>query len=151
MAPALIATLLHLETGHVLAAVTAVGLKPDLDALTGGHVRVRVPGTDEYVDVPSEHLTATRAPVTGAVLDRAQSYVLATNGTLSFEGEPKVGAAVTGTTGAQVVMAWQVGSDALVTKGALGTGNTLPGGDPAGAKARVVAIAGEPLYLSKLP
>jgi hypothetical protein len=151
MPRSLIATLLHLETGHVLAAVTAVGLTPDKDALTDGHVRVRVPGSDVYVDVPSDHVTATRVPVTDAVLDRAQSYVLGANGTLSFEGEPQVGGALAGTEGAQVVVAWQVGSDALVTKGPLGAGSTLPGSDPTGATARVVAIAGETLYLHELP
>lgn len=157
MASSANAALLHVETGHVLAAVVPVSLtaKPDdlKDALTGGHLRVRVPGTDAYVDIPSENLTVTRIAVSGTVLEHAQGYAVVTGGAsgpaLSFIGDPKIGGA-TGDEGAKAVVAWQVGSEAQVTTGTLGVDGVLPSHKPPGATASVVAIAGQPLYVEKL-
>lgn len=154
-AASLFATVIHLETGHVLAAVSSGTLEPTLEDLTGGkHVRVRLPGTREFVDVPSSLLQATRLSVSADMLDRAQNYVVDSkqNPPISHGGAPVVDdAEPTGAEGTATVVVWQDDEAPVATSGPMGAGDTLPGDAPPGAKARLVGVKGKPLNLKNLP
>jgi hypothetical protein len=151
MAP-LFATVLHLSTGHVLAAVTSVGLEPTLEQVTGeDSVRVRIPDDPGFVNVPTSALTATRLAVTADVLDRAQHYIVS-SGTLILGADPVIGAAL-GTAppaDTEAVAVWQDGSDSVVAEGPV-IGNTgLPGEPPPGATHQLLAAEGFPLNLQAI-
>lgn len=148
-------TLVHLTaTGHVLAAVSAAGLKPDLVALTGGHVRVRVPGTDEFVNVPAASLAATVVDVRAdlRVLTQSMHYAVKTTGpgapSAALVGAPtSTGNPPTGTQGDAFVAAWHDDDSTPMATGAVGA-NGKPGvTTPGGATAELIAIAGQPLCI----
>jgi hypothetical protein len=149
------ATVIHLSTGHVLAAVAPVGVEPSLDTLTAGHLRVRVPGTDLHIKVPSTNLKATRVAMTmGNLLDQSLYFAVKLSQTdpptLTFLGEP-TGTRPTGVDGKDVVMAWQDGDKVPVTEGKVGPSDAYPKAAPAGATVELVAVADKPLCLKQLP
>jgi hypothetical protein len=151
-APPLFATVLHLKTGHVLAAVSSAGLKPTLDDLTvAEHLRVRFPGTSGFVNVPNSLLTATWTAVTTAdVLDRPQHYVLGADKSLLGPKDPAFQKGFPpGDAAKEAIVVWQAGSQSHTITGPLGT-VALPGSVPVGATHRLVVYAGSPLHLDTL-
>jgi hypothetical protein len=150
-----VATLLHLETGHVLAAVTSLDVKPTVADLTGTALRVRLPGTSGFVDVPVALLTATTVAVTDEVLDRPLSFQLSPGNPLRELGEPLVndpGPAFP--IGKAAVVVWQVGNEALTATGTIGTGtgiDALPGDRPSSANSLLVAVSGFAPRLKSAP
>jgi len=154
----LFATVIHLETGHVLAAVSSGGLKPKLEDLTAKEpLRVRFPGTTDFVDVPIAQLKATRVSVTDDVLDRPQHYMLGDglgdgNPPLTLGKAPVVkGSIVPGAEGKKAVVVWQDEPEPVAASGSLGAGGLLPGIPPPGATHQLLAYEGGPLYLTSLP
>jgi hypothetical protein len=148
-APPRFATVLHLKTGHVLAAVSSAGLKPTLDDLTAAeHLRVRFPGASGFVNVPNSLLTATRTAVTTAdVLDRPQHYVLGADKSLIGPKAPVFqGAFPPSESAKEAIVVWQADNQSHTITGPLGT-VTLPGSLPVGATHRLVVYAGGPLHL----
>ena len=155
---ALIGTVVHLATGHVLAAVTAVGEEPSLDDVTGGrHLRVRFPGATGFVNVPVSLLTATRVALTADVLDRPQRYRLTPATpplppTLTLGPPPTVnGVPSPLPQGAQAVVVWQDGEDLLPAVGPIGASDALPGSPPPGATHQLLAYVGGGLSLHTMP
>jgi hypothetical protein len=148
----LLATVLHLETGHVLAAVSSSGgLEPTLEELTAGdHLRVRFAGTPGFVNVPSSALTAIKVTVTEDVLDHPQHYVVGTgNPPLTFGPEPVLNGDVSSAAvGKQAIVVWQAGSDSIVASGPIGPGPEPPGPLPPGGTHRLLAYADGPLHLN---
>jgi hypothetical protein len=152
------ATVLHLTTGHVLAAISSVGPEPKLEDVTGtGHVRVRMPAREGFVNVPVALLTATRVavnPDNAAVLDRPQHYDLLT-GTpppLGLRGPPKLDAPIKDVkyAGAKAIVVWQVGDVAVVEEDVkLSESGELDAKAPNGTTLALVAIDGGPLHLSR--
>jgi hypothetical protein len=151
-APApLFATVMHLETGHVLAAVSSGGLEPTLEELTAGdHLRVRFPGKPGFVNVPLAALTAARVAVTADVLDRPQFYVLGTGKpSLTFGPGPVFNVDLEEQAkNKQAIVVWQAGSNAIVASGLIGPGREPPSPRPPGATHELVAYAGGPLHLN---
>jgi hypothetical protein len=148
--PPLFATVIHLPTGNVLAAVSSAGLEPTLEDLTATEpLRVRFPGTPGFVNVPISLLTAARVAVTAAdVLDRPQHYVFgAGNPPVTRGAEPVVdGGDPTGAAGKQAIVVWQVGSESIVSRGPIGA-HALPGPMPPGGTHRLLVYEGGPLHL----
>lgn len=153
ISPPLFATVIHLPTGHVLAAVSSAGLEPALEDLTAAeHVRVRFPGKPGFVNVPLSVLATVRVAVTADMLDRPQYYVLgAGNPPLTLGLAPVIEEAVAaGDPGRQAIVVWQVGTKSIVSKGPLGTNGDLPGSPPSGATHRLVVYQEGPLHLNTL-
>jgi hypothetical protein len=151
MAP-LFATVLHLSTGHVLAAIASVGLEPTLEQVTGEDgVRVRFPNDPGFVNVPMSALTATRLAVTADALDRAQNYAVS-SGTLVLGDRPEVGApASTPPADTDAVVVWQDGEESVVVTGKIqGTTGEPPGEPPPGATHQLLAAKGFPLNLKAI-
>jgi hypothetical protein len=150
-APApLFATVMHLETGHVLAAVSSGGLEPTLEELTAGdHLRVRFPGKPGFVNVPLAALTAARVGVSADVLDRSQYYVLGGGKPpLTFGGAPILNAGLEDRAkNKQAIVVWQAGSDVIVASGLIGPGFGRPATRPPEATHELLAYAGGPLHL----
>jgi hypothetical protein len=170
--PVLLATVLHLATGHVLAAATAVGLQPKIEDLTtDGFLRVRVPATSSrlqpgFVDVPVARLKSTRARVTAEMLDRPQQYLVGTEGQLQFVGAPELDQLTPGEEpskkkgfpkleGAAAVVVWQgVDNDGNpVTNSFEGPGKA--DGKPPGTMSldtdfQLLAYTGSPLFLDRI-
>jgi hypothetical protein len=150
----LLATVLHLETGHVLAAVSSSGgLEPTLEDLTAGdHLRVRLPGTPGFVNVPSSALTAIEVAVTEDVLDHPQQYVVGTgNPPLTFGKAPVVnGPMEPDAKEKQAIVVWQAGSESIVASGPMTPTNDPPAPPPPGATHQLLVYAGGPLHLDKL-
>jgi hypothetical protein len=149
----LIATVIHIATGHVLAAASSVGLEPTLEDLTAAdHVRVRFPGKPDFVNVPISALTAARLAVTRDVLDRSQYYVVGTgNPPLTLGRAPIVnGQIADDAKDKQAIVVWQAGGDSIVASGPIGDKSTPPGTVPPGATHQLLAYAGGPLHLNVL-
>jgi hypothetical protein len=153
----LFATVIHVATGHVLAAVSSGGLEPTLEGLTAGdHLRVRFPGKSSFVNVPISVLTAARVTVTADALDRSQYYVLGTGNTsLTFGAPPLFNAKLEAAEQAeakdkQAIVVWQVGGDSIVATGPMGAEGKLPGTVPPGATHQLLAYVGGPLHLDEL-
>jgi hypothetical protein len=148
----LLATVIHLETGHVLAAVSSSGgLEPTLEDLTAGdHLRVRFAGTPGFVNVPSSALTAIKVAVSPDVLDHPQHYVVGTgNPPLTFGPEPVLNGKVsTAARGKQTIVVWQAGSDSIVASGPIGPADELPSSLPPAATHQLLAYADGPLHLN---
>jgi hypothetical protein len=147
------ATVLHLTaTGHVLAVVACGELRPTVEQLTAdGRLRVRVPDSAKYVDVPADALTATRLGVTEDVLDHPLWYAVGTGAApLTLAGEPQIGPSVTvvkGTAGKKVVVVWQGDDESFVEAGVLDSAGDAPNEAPTGAVAKLVAYEDGRLYL----
>lgn len=146
-------------TGHVLAVVTAGTVEPTVEDLTGGdHLRVRVPNTDAYVNVPPGLLTAKSVDVTQDVLDRPQAWVF-NGGTvpLSLGLAPKYDVTVPGSGGAaaankKLVVVWQTANDTIPEDRAMDASGNLPTLTlPAGTTAQLVAWEGGALYVNPIP
>jgi hypothetical protein len=155
----LFATVVHLTpTGHVLAVVTSGSLQPTVEDLTANdHLRVRVPGFSEYVNVPTALLTATRVTITSDVLQRPLWYVFGDGAVpLTLGMEPKYNTAIPsgGTTaaGKKYVLVWQTAGDPVAEDSVLdGSGNLPSTTAPPGATAKLVAWEGGPLYVNPSP
>jgi len=149
----MLASVIHLKTGHVLAAVTAAGLAPTLDDLTGGKaVRVRLPGTDGYVDVPASILAAARISLkTEDVLDHPHDYVVSPGGqALERAGEN----AQDDAEGMPAVFVWRVEANGVsesifdLDPKPLKKDGELPRAQPPGARQLLLAYAGGPLTIA---
>jgi hypothetical protein len=150
MAP-LFATVLHLSTGHVLAAITSVGLEPTLEQVTGeDSVRVRFPNDPGFVNVPMSALTATRLAVTADVLDRAQNYAVS-SGTLVLGDRPEVGSPTSPIAAdTDAVVVWQDGEESVVVTGKTDSSGGPPGEPPPGATHQLLAAKGFRLNLQAI-
>jgi hypothetical protein len=153
-AAATFATLIHLKTGHVLAAASVVGAEPKLEDLTAGdHLPVRFPGTSDIIDVPILALTATRVALsadTASVLDRPQYYVLGGDLKLSAPEPPMVDSKPKNVTaGEKYVVVWRVGDESFVQDGELE--DAKPPAPPTEAKYQLFVYESSPLYLDHLP
>jgi hypothetical protein len=149
------ATIVHLQTGHVLAAVTSGSLEPTLADLTADeHLRVTLPGTAEFVDVPIALLAATRLAVGPDVLDRAQNYVVDVKSPtpITPSADPLLNAAEPlAPEETEAIVVWQDDDGPVAASGPLGIGNALYATAPPGAKTRLLAITGRPLHLMDSP
>jgi hypothetical protein len=147
-----LATVLHLETGHVLSAVASGKVEPTVEQLTAGeHLVVRYLGPAARVEVPAALLSAARVAVIGDVLDRPFRYVLpdpTSPLSLGLDLLSSVGTQ-TGVPGAKCVVVWQT-PDGPDTSATLldAAGNPPPAtAKPAGATHRLVAWENGPLVL----
>lgn len=138
---------LHLSTGHVLAAATAAELVPTAQALTGGtYLAVRTP-VGRFVNVTTELLIELQTSVDDDVLSRPTSFqVVKAVPPLSHVGAPAaLAGGKLGDPGAEAVSLWQVGHELEVVRDKLDATGTLPTNTPPGATHRLVAVAGQPL------
>jgi hypothetical protein len=153
-APAqLFATVLYLETGHVLTALSTGGPERTIEELTGEDaVRVRMPDSTGFVKVPMSALTAKRVAVTADVLDRALNYVVGTgNPPLRLGVKPEYGTPTSsGTAGTKAVVVWQDGEDSVVVSGVLGSSGAPPGTAPPGATHQLLAWENGPVNVKAL-
>jgi hypothetical protein len=145
-----IMTVLHLESGHILAAVSSGSRAVTVDDLTGGtYLAVRFPGSGtDQVNVTANLLTATSVPLDDDVLSRPLEYRVADGvPPLTFGGTP-IHLDGTGKLAAPddtaVTSLWQVGDGIEVARGQLKGGVPEPG-HPPGATKRLVACKDEPL------
>lgn len=140
---------LHLDTGHVVAAAAADGAPETVESLTGGtHVAVLIaPG--KVVEVPGSMLTATSIERDHDVLAAPTSYlVVAAPPRLSFVGGPTTmpGPPVVGTPGREAVVIWQVGPRAEVTRVPPAADGSVSVTKPTMASHGLVAVPGLPIY-----
>jgi hypothetical protein len=142
-------TVLHLETGHVVAAVTSGKLTPTVDDLTGGkYLAVRVPKSNDQVNITADLLTAASYARDDDVLERPLEYRLDPNlPTLLFGGVPidlTVGPIVA-PAGTPVLSLFQVEDHLDVSRSVLGNNGKPDGAVPILADAQLHLCAGEPL------
>lgn len=162
-------TVLHLETGQVLAVVASRSRDFTVEQLTGGrHVSVRLPldpagRAPALVNVTMDLLAARSYALDDDVLNRPLEYrVDESLPTLTFGGTPlELGAAVpaaagggtvtfTAPDGTAALTVWQVGDDIEIGRSVLKDG--IPDApDPAGWEFQLVACAREPLGYKKSP
>jgi hypothetical protein len=143
---------LHLDTGHILAAASVDGAPATVDALTGAsHLVVRA-STADPVSVPAAQLSATKTDADLDVLVAPMSYrVVDAVPRVSFVGPP---ASVpetnnvpiaTGTPLQELLAVWQVGRSVEVVRSKLDVNGKLPLVAPPGATRALVALEGQPL------
>jgi hypothetical protein len=153
-APAqMFATVLYLESGHVVTALSTGGPERTIEELTGEDgVRVRLPDDPGFVKVPMSALTAKRVAVTADVLDRALAYVVGSgNPPLRLGVKPVYGTpASPGAAGTKAVVVWQDGEDSVVVSGVLGSGGAAPGTAPPGATHQLLAWENGPINVKSL-
>lgn len=141
-------TVLHLETGHVLAAVSSGSRAVTVADLTGGtHLRVRLPGLAAQVNVTAELLTAKPVPLDDDVLNRPLEYSVGDGvPALTFSGVPinLATAVIDAPDSTAVTSLWQVGDELEVSRSVLKAGKP-EGAAPVRASQRLVACRGEPL------
>jgi hypothetical protein len=144
-------TVLHLESGHVLAAAASGSRTVTVADLTGGtYLAVRLPGSrGAAVNVPAELLTAATVPLDDDVLSRPLEYLVGTGvPALTFGGRPinlgPTSAKIDAPDGTAVTSLWRVGDELEVAHSTL-DGGRPEGGRPTGASHRLVACRGEPL------
>jgi hypothetical protein len=145
-------TVLHLETGHVVAAATCGKRKLTVDDMTGGtYLAVRLPKTTDQVNITPDLLTAAIYARDDDALDRPLEYRVDPNlPALLFGGVPIDLAATTGPhwidapDGTAVLSLWQVGHHLEVGRSVLASG--LPdAAEPILTDAQIHLCAGEPL------
>jgi len=157
MAAATYATVVSLKhTGHVLSAVAVGEAEPTIEQLTGkgdtadepGHLRVRVPGTADFVNVPIGELKAARLPVNSEVLDRPQAYAVVDDNVQDV-GDPNYGTGTVtpGVAGKKVVVVWQTPEESVPVDGVLDTNGDPPSNEPTGTTHKLVAYEGGSLYV----
>jgi len=146
-------TVLHLETGHVLAAASSGARTVTVDDLTGKKfLSVRLPDSTAQVNVTANLLTAATFELDEDVLGSPLAYrVDASLPTLAFGGLPTevdTGAnpqkLINAPDGTAALSLWQVGDQLEVGRSVL-KGGTPDATDPAGTVGQLVACAGEPL------
>lgn len=140
---------LHLSTGHVLAAAAVPELVPTAAALTGGtHLAVRVLTTGAVVRVTTDLLTELSVTRDDDVLSRPTSFrVVKAVPPLSEMGPPTaLPANPVGSPGAEVLSLWQVGSHLEVVRDTLDPAGNLTPTTPPGGVLRLVAVPGKPLH-----
>lgn len=144
---------LHLSSGHVLAAVAAGGRNPTVADLTGGtSLPVRLPD-GATVAVTSDLLTATAVPSDTDVLTRPTSFRVA-------DGVPPVTVAgpaknlrdsannivKVADEGTECVSLWQAGDQLEVVRETLDSFGKPKAAPPPGGTRRLVACKGSPLF-----
>lgn len=136
----------HLSTGHVVAAMTAVGRLPTVADATGGtHIVIRIPA-GPVVRVPAELLTALPVPPDEDVLTRPTHFRLVDAvPTLSLVGPPVLLKDVKPKAGIEAVSIWDGGPQVEVVRDPLDADGKTVGQTPPGATHRLVAVKGEPL------
>ena len=147
------ATVLYLETGHVLTAVSVGGAERTIEELTGEDgVRVRIPDSTGFVKVPTSALTAKRVAVTADVFDRAMNWMVGTGSQpLRLGSDPVFGTPTSpGSPGKKAVVVWQDGEDSVVLSGVLGSGGSAPGTPPPGATHQLLAWEDGPINVKSL-
>lgn len=145
-------TVLHLETGHLLAAASSGSRALTVDDLTGGtYLAVRLPGSTDQVNVSANLLTAAVYELDDEVLSHPLEHrVDPSLPTLTFGGVPidlnATGGAgkITAPDGTAVLSLWQVAGQLEVGRSVL-LGGKPDAPDPAGTTAQIVVCAGEPL------
>jgi hypothetical protein len=151
--PAPLATVIHLASGHVLAAFFTGGREPTLEDLTAAnHLRVRIPGTPGFVNVPISALTAARIPATADVLDRPQHYRLGTGDPALILAKPPIfqGKVADDAVGKPAIVVWQTSDEPIVASGPVGADGVPPGTRPPGATHALLVYEGGPLHLNAL-
>jgi len=153
-APEPMMTVLHLETGHVLAAISSGALAPTAEDLTGGeHLAVRVPKADEPVLVTPGLLAAARLAARHDVLADPRSYQIA-QGAPAFIGAPKMfeasgaNASDLGAVDTDSLSLWQVGDHLVEIRSKLDANGQPAVGKPPGAGPGMLLVRGAPLYLA---
>ncbi|MGO4362954.1 hypothetical protein [Terrabacter sp. RAF57] len=142
---------LHLSTGHVLAAATASETMPTAAALTGGSfVAVRVDPGDLFVHVTTELLTELPVTVDNDVLSAPTSFrVVKAVPPLANVGPPTElpdPATQVGDPGVEVLSLWQIGHQLEVVRDKLDGNGKLTSLTPQGGTLRLIAIPGKPLH-----
>jgi len=139
---------LHLSTGHVVAAMTIGRRVPTVADVTGGeHIVVRIPG-GRVVRVPAELLTGLAAPVREDVLARPTDF-LVTNATPNWRGKLTAWVNLPSKPGSEALSIWDGGAEPVFAWQSLDNTGKLPPGHPAGTTHRLVAVAGERLMYKK--
>jgi hypothetical protein len=154
-------TVLHLELGHVLAAVSSGSQTVTVADVTGGtYLAVRVPGSPLQVNVTAELLTATLLPLDDDVLNRPLEHLVRTVvPKLISVGEPTeldratpVGTQqINAAENTKVLSLWQAGDELEVSEDTLNKDGYPVGNPPLGATHRLVACPGQPLAYEILP
>lgn len=143
-------TVLHLETGHLLAAASSGSRALTVDDLTGGaYLAVRLPGSTDQVNVSANLLTAAVYELDDEVLSHPLEHrVDPSLPTLTFGGVPidlnAAGAKITAPDGTAVLSLWQVAGQLELGRSVL-LGGKPDAPDPGGTTAQIVVCAGEPL------
>jgi hypothetical protein len=144
---------LHLSTGHVLAAVAAGRASPTVADLTGGTaLLVRLPdGT--RVAVTGDLLTATAVARDADVLTRPTSFrvddgvpPITTVGSPENLRDNANNIKRVGDQGAECVSLWQAGDQLEVVKETLGSSGKPAAAAPPGGTRRLVACKGSHLF-----
>jgi hypothetical protein len=142
-------TVLHLETGHVVAAATCGPRDLTVDDLTGGdYVAVRLPDSVKRVNVAANLLTAAAYERDDDVLSNPLAYRVDANlPVLVFGGTPTnlTGGHITAPAGTATLSLWQVGNQLEVGRSVLDNSGQPEGTSPTGTTAQIVVCAGEPL------
>jgi len=157
MASALYASVISLKhTGHVLSAVAVGEAEPTIEQLTGkndtadepGHLRVRVPGTANFVNVPIDELEARRLAMSSDVLDRPQEFAVVDDNVQDVgDATYGTGSIPPGTAGKKVVVVWQTPDESVPVDTVLDGSGNPPSNKPAGATHKLVAYEGGSLYV----
>jgi hypothetical protein len=139
---------LHLDTGHVLAAAVVEGATATPAALTGGsHLVVRVP-LAKATTVPTELLTLLTTDVDRDVLVAPTRYrVVDAVPRVTYVGEPAAAPTTTvvGSPGQEFLAVWQVGSAHEVVRSQLTPDGKFALTAPPGGTHGLVALKGRAL------
>jgi hypothetical protein len=145
-------TVLHLESGHILAAVSSGSrtVTVTVTDLTGGkHLAVRLPGSGSaQINVTAELLTAKSVPLDDDVLSRPLEFQVSQGSpAVTFTGKPIAWTTGTkiGSAGQAVVSLWQAGDQLEVARGVLDANGHTTGTVPPGATHGLLVVADEPL------
>ena len=147
--PTLLMSVLHLSTGHVLAAFSAGPAQPTAQDVTGGaYLAVRFPATNDLLTVTPDLLTMVSVPLDEDVLDRPQHFrVVDGVPPLSYVGTPAALPAGLGAPPATPCLSlWQVGDELEVVTEVLDSSGNLGADKPPGAQYRIVACKDRVLY-----
>lgn len=141
--------ILHLETGHVVAAVDLGARLATVAQATGGsYVAVRLPSGDA-VRVVADLLTALPVERDEDLLDRPLHYrVTQDTPPVSWTGAPTTVVDLPSKPGRDALSIWDGGTEPEIARQTLDNDGKLPThptGPPPGATRRLVAVAGEPL------
>lgn len=147
--PTQLMSVLHLSTGHVLAAFTAGATQPTLQDVTGGaFLAVRLPATNDLLTVTTDLLAMVSAPLDQDVLDRPQHFRVVDGAPpLSYVGSPAtLPASLAAPPATPCLSLWQVGEALEVVTEILDASGNLGASKPPGAQYRIVACKDRVLY-----